>query len=39
MVVSNVTKLMLVFMVGTMVLLTAGCGGGGGGDDTVANVA
>ena len=35
---SNVTKLMLVFMVGTMVLLTAGCGGGGG-DDTVANVA
>jgi len=36
---SNVTKLMLVFMVGTMILLTAGCGGGGGGDDTVANVA
>jgi hypothetical protein len=38
MVMSNISKLMLVFMFGTMVLLTAGCGGDGG-DDTVANVA
>jgi len=34
----NITKLMLVFMVGTMVLLTAGCGGGGD-DDSAADVA
>jgi hypothetical protein len=36
---SILNKVMLVCMVGTMVLLTAGCGGGGGDDDTVANIA
>ncbi len=35
---SILKKVMLVCMVVTMVLLTAGCGGGGG-DDKVANVA